>query len=392
MSKPCTFSYSNVGTCLALLAFVSINFSGIVSLDLNSRREVLHAPAKASSVVLGLTFPGIKSPTSGDVSAEELLSWDIESMINSRPGGSVNWQSCRYGTSTLETRGQLPTLPPPSPLPTLFPHWMSGYWLANYQFEKVRFPQGRKELSLRLPGVGQGTCLSIPNVGVSPPEHCLCFLETKGSPSIPGTSSNLASYEDVAYNIPRRYESFCPGSKVTAIQTGPVGAATFASPALLLTPKCFVTGEGCSSDVNPLLHEPSTRVRMDLIGPTKRGSRTSQTVDVTLLKTESSFVNNEGTESQGGSFLTSRHYVQYNVEQELQTYYREFISLEQEMLSSPKDRLVKGKLRVAGFLPRAIQGADNGNSISSYDDALASIVIDYRITLQPIDEIEASSR
>jgi hypothetical protein len=258
----------------------------------------------------------------------------------------VSWQDLRYGASSLQNS----RVPIPSETATLFPPWMKGYWLAKYKLDKVSFPQGRDKLNLRVAGAGLATCLSLPNVGVNPAPFTCKFLATDSG----------QCYEDLAYNIPRRFESFCQGTKVSSIQTGTM---------LNLSPKCLVTGEGCLAKENPHLHDPASRVAIEFTGPTRRGT-IFQTIDTTLLRTESAYSNDD-------EFSTSRNYVQFNIQQDLQTFYREILSL------APPDKRgdVNARIRVAGFL---------ADGQSSYDDSSALVLYDYKLMLQSIDEDEAS--
>ena len=53
-------------------------------------------------------------------------------------------------------------------------------------------------------------------------------------------------------------------------------------------------------------------------------------------------------------FLMARSFVQYNQEQELNSYYREFVSYEKEQSKLPNGKL-KGRTYVAAFLPSSEQ-------------------------------------
>ena len=297
----------------------------------------------------------------------------------------LDWNNVRYRSSTLSTTAD--KFAPVSSDPTLYPEWMEGYWKMQYKFKGASFPQGRSILSLRTAGAGLGTCLSLPNVGYNPPApHALHFMKTRNDLRSTSDSKTLNIHEDLAYNIPRKFEAFWPQSKVLAVQTGSQS---------LITPKCFVTGQGCSSQDNPDLRLPSSRFTIDFDAPTRRSGRLAQSSDVTMVATKYG--------SNDKAYAASKSFSQFNINQELQTYYREFLSLEKiEQLSSNKRAqedddasatAVIGKLRVAAFLPKFIRALDdnkNAGSDEDYDEGSAVAIYDYKIFMNRIDESEAS--
>jgi hypothetical protein len=267
--------------------------------------------------------------------------WNLPTTDDEASSIGVDWSQLRYGSSTLTGRARAPT---PSSAPTHFP--LEGHWLTTYRFQKASYPLGRDKLTLRVPGAGLGTCLALPNVGFNPSPFATHFTE--------------GGYEDVAYNAPRRLEAFWPQAKVTSGQT---------ARGTELSPKCLVTGEGCTTEENAQLHAPSTRLALEFSGPTRSGPSRTQGMDVTLLQCSSVQKRNE--------FVCSRSFCQFNIQQDLQTFYKEIISLDS---SDPEN--VLGRIRVAAFLP-------SSESALTYDDSLALALYDYKVTLQSIDQEEA---
>jgi len=221
--------------------------------------------------------------------------------------------------------------------------------------------------------------------------------------------------EDLAFNIPRRFEAFWPQSKVTAVRTGsarPSGESNNVSESL--SPKCFVNGDGCTTAENPNLHSPTcTRVAFDFEGPTRNNGRLSQSTDVTMVSSVavavdsypiSPVMDGAGKNTRTSNdvydteFVASRQFSQYNINQELQLFYKEIVfltrpvsadtsSLQQstgKLLGStrPVDgkTIVNGSVRVAAFLPE-----DDTN------DREAIALYNYRIKLQQIDEEDVGS-
>jgi hypothetical protein len=285
--------------------------------------------------------------------------WSTRSLESQSP----QWNQLRYGSSTLSSASS--RAPTPSLSAAIFPSWMSGNWLTTYRISSVSFPQGRDKVTLRIAGAGIGTCLSIPNVGRNPAPFVQRFL------SLAADADEEGSYEDVAYNCPRRFEAFWTQAKVTSVQIGNKKSNTNTDANTFLSPVCYVTGEGCTSLENPLLHAPTTRLVMDFDGPTRRGV-SSQTIDATMVD-----MNTQHTSTMSdNNYISSRNYVQYNVKQELQTFYKEIVSV-----TKVDDTIVKGQLRVAAFLP------DPGD----HDDAQAVALYDYALNFRRLDEDGAAS-
>jgi len=99
--------------------------------------------------------------------------------------------------------------------------------------------------------------------------------------------------EDVAFNLPRKFEAFWPQAKVTSIRVSIPGNDTIApdtsdsSSGTVLSPLCLVTGEGCTPAENPLLHgKYATRCRMEFQGPTGFGIQAQQ-LDLSMVDYES---------------------------------------------------------------------------------------------------------
>ncbi|KAL7547433.1 hypothetical protein ACHAWF_012066 [Thalassiosira exigua] len=306
---------------------------------------------------------------------------DIANLLDAKTifwNGSL-WSSCRYGTSRLQAanNSNRQKAAPPQGKPTFYPKWLDGYLETKYKFVGATFPQGRGVLSLRTAGAGLGTCLSLPNVGYSPPAaHALHFIRSEGS------DGHDDVYEDLAYNVPRRFESFWPQAKVLAVQTN--GSRRAGGPEdNILPPKCFVTGDGCSYDVNPNLRLPASRVAIEFDGPVRRGGRVVQVIDATMLDhaTQCDDANNQ--------LYTTKSYSQYNVDQDLQTFYKEITTLQK----IPSGDGIVGKIRVAAFLPRYIKYMDDSSSSAgdAYDETEAVAIYDYKVFMKGIDAEEAAS-
>lgn len=313
----------------------------------------------------------------------------------------ISWNKLRYRSSTLGNNNAAPN----TCTPLFYPDWMDGYWTVNCKFDGASFPQGRSILSLRTAGAGLGTCLSLPNVGYNPPKHAAHFI-TNRNKDLPSHSNNredtstdsLNVFEDLAYNVPRTLETFWPQSKVMSVQTNGLQyrmeSNNFVSPSSTkdiskddLTVKCFVTGDGCSTNENPNLHLPSTRLVMDFNAPTRRSGRLTQTCDMSLVDQSSKLI---GT----NIYTTAKSISQYNVNQELQTFYREFASYEKVGVSdNDSSMMIIGKRRVAAFLPKYIKVMDNlGNdNLTIYNDSEAVAIYDYKIVMKRIDENEAAN-
>jgi hypothetical protein len=296
----------------------------------------------------------------------------------SRP--NTLWNSSRYRSSTLSDTTAATMVAAGKDDVTKYPQWMEGYWSVQYRFQGASFPQGKQILSLRTAGAGLGTCLSLPNVGYNPPApHAAHYI-----------SNGVVVHEDIAYNIPRKLETFWPQCKVFSIQTDGGGDDK------TLSSKCFVTGEGCTKNENPQLHDRTSRYSMDFEAPTRRSGQMTQSWDVTLVQPDSTNKSNNNyyglSSSSSSLFSACQTYSQYNVQQDLQTFYKEIISLHQ--LS---DNSVLGKIRVAAFLPNYIKSLDNtqnngkANIEVEYDENKAVVIYDYKVLMERIDENQASS-
>jgi len=318
---------------------------------------------------------------------------------------SEEYAKLRYSSSSLlSERAVVPKIQCTT-LPVL-PHWMEGNWFCTYQFAGASFPQGRDKLSLQVPGAGLGTCAVLPNVGISPRAPFLQRFINSASDSDSDTTNPKRKevIEDVAANLPRKFEAFWPQAKVTSIRVSIPGnnetvtdkSDSSSGTTTVLSPLCVVTGEGCTPGENPQLHgKYATRCRMEFQGPTGVGIQAQQ-FDLSMvdyeLETNTSTTTTAATsndkddtvhnkdEDNDEEFLMSRTFVQYNVEQELTLYYREFVSYrreEQEQEQEPTQeqtnvattpttttttttetatpRMITGRTRVAAFLPPSPQ-------------------------------------
>lgn len=288
----------------------------------------------------------------------------------------------RYGTSTLASTRRAPCARSP---PARYPDWMEGTWLATYKFSRATFPQGRGVLNLRVPGAGIGTVLSLPNIGYNPAPFTVRYLRSDGANANAGVA-DAGVYEDLAYNAPRRMEAFWPDAKVLSVRTGNSWNSKNDCENML-TPSCLVTGEGCTRGENPKLHSPATRLALDYEGPTRAGPRRGQTIDCSAIQ---SIVVGSAQEGEHGTpIVTSKQFVQYNVQQELQTYYKEVCSFQRPSGSEPQ--VIEGNMRVAAFLPYFLTvGSDLLEPTRKYDESQALALYDYKITLKQISEEDAS--
>ena len=187
------------------------------------------------------------------------------------------------------------------------------------KFKGASFPQGKQILTLRTPGAGLGSCLSLPNICYNTSTFPIHFIR----------NSSAQVYEDSAYNVPRIFEAFCAQTKVLGIQANSVVDNNSVSNDL--TPKCIVTGDGC---ISPNLRSPTTRVAIDFDGPTRGGGRRTQSTDVTILDAVSVQSNTADT------YFTTKSVSQYNVNQDLQLFYREITPHEKKKLMSLMERSV----------------------------------------------------
>ena len=320
---------------------------------------------------------------------------------------SEDYSQLRYSASSLlDKEAIVPT--PNSNYRTLpvFPSWMEGNWLCTYTFDSTSFPQGRidSKLFLKVPGTGLGTCAVLPNVGYTPK---VSFVQRFGraTTTITTTSDSKQNnskdpavqvIEDVAYNLPRKFEAFWPQAKVTSVQVSTTdttatsksdrnASTSTTGTRSNLSPPCLVTGEGCTKVDNPLLHgKYATRCRMEFQGPNGFGVQ-PQSFDLSMVDYESTTRRNEDEDGDddGDEFLISRTFVQYNIEQELTCYYREFVSFiiekeKQEQINSTttntttsttvsKQRTIKGRTQVAAFLPSSPQAVAMYSYTMKYD-------------------------
>ena len=273
------------------------------------------------------------------------------------------WKEARYRSSTLQQSSSNYS-PPESNTPPILPTWMEGYHEISYKFKRASFPQGRKILTLRTAGAGLGSCLLLPNIGYNPVRFPIHFIR----------DSNAQVCEDLAYNVPRIFEAFWPEAKVLGVQTNYITNDNVPNE---LTSKCLVTGEGC---IAPEKRQPSTRVTIEFNGPRRGGGRVTQSADATILNT--SYQSNGAD-----TYYTSKSFSQYNVNQDLQLFYREFTSFQRK-----GNDTVDGKIRVAAFLPQYIRGLDSSNkSGDNYNEYEAVAIYDYNVHLQKIDESEAAT-
>ena len=298
------------------------------------------------------------------------------------------YANIRYGTSTLASTRRAPCARSP---PAQYPDWMEGTWLASYKFSRATFPQGRGVLNLRVPGAGIGTVLSLPNIGYNPAPFTVRYLRNDGANANAGVA-DAGVYEDLAYNAPRRIEAFWPDAKVLSVRTGnswnvknDCDVSVIEDGEDTLTPSCLVTGEGCTRGENPKLHSPATRLALDYEGPTRAGPRRGQTIDCSAI--QSIVVGSTQEGEHGTPVVTSKQYVQYNVQQELQTYYKEICSFRIPAESEPQ--IIGGNLRVAAFLPYFLTvGSDLSDP--KYDESQALALYDYKISLKQISEEDAA--
>ena len=360
------------------------------------------AVTSAAAATSALIIDPSNAANAEEVGEHEEWSTAILSDLNSKKG-PVGWDligggsstssaidppyaNIRYGTSTLVSSAGRSAPCARSP-PTRYPDWMEGTWLATYTFTRATFPQGRGALSLRVPGAGIGTVLSLPNIGYNPAPFAVRYLRGDSAAtndSNPGMMTASGVYEDLAYNVPRRLEAFWPDAKVLSVRTGNSykggrnGCSAIAveeDENKLLTPPCSVTGAVCTAGENPKLHSPATRLSLDYEGPTRAGPRRSQTIDCSAAQGIAA-----GPSEGGASVVTSKQFVQYNVQQDLQAYYKEICSF-RRVVDDSESQIIEGKMRVAAFVP----GTD-GN----HDERLALALYDHRITLQRLSE-EAES-
>jgi hypothetical protein len=372
------FQRFTVALPLLLWAHIVLPFcihNSVHALSSQSRRDFL--AAQGSTMIMASTaFPTTAAADNIDNYQSIVSLFDTNAIQWTGPA----WIDSRYRTSTLALGTKNDNAAPPTVSSTIhYPDWIEGYFAIRYKFVAAKFPQGRSVPSLRTAGEGLGSCLSIPNIGYSPPAaHAVRYLQ----------NSKGHVYPDASYNAPRTLETFWPKTKVVAVQiNGGGGGGTSSggsdSPQPVLTPKCFAMGEGCTLQENPNLHMPSSRVVLDFDGPTRRSDSQRQSMDVTLLESFSSGSDDKLL------FGTVQTYSQWNAQQELQTFYQQ-VSTYQKLDTGD----VVGKLRVAAFLPKYIQQMDTrkgGSKDDEYNDHKAVAIYDYKVFMKQIDESEAAS-
>ena len=358
------FVITFVTTAIGLFDFVT----NALELGPTGRREILQQGGAAFAVAATGAAPGAwaSSPLEG---GEEDLRQIFRSLSPAKkkdqfapqPSRPIEWSptskdfsNMRYSTSSLSTKETLVPEPSIKTLPYL-PSWIEGHWLITYKFDGVSFPNGRDKVSLVLPGAGLGTCAALPNVGVNPSPFVQRFgngslFESNDDDNDNGPGEPFV-VEDVAYNLPRKFEGFWPEAKVSSVRVSTSATNTNMGPA------CHITGEGCSRKENPDLHgRYATRCQMEFQGPTRRGGLRTQHLDLSMVDYSSTSTMNTPVSgnSNDEEFLMARSFVQYNQEQELTSYYREFVSYEKEQSKLPNGKL-KGRTCVAAFLPSSQQ-------------------------------------
>jgi len=132
---------------------------------------------------------------------------------------SHDFSKLRYSTSSLSTKEAAVPESTCTSLPPL-PFWMEGHWLAIYKFDGVSFPNGRDQITLTLPGAGLGTCAVLPNVGANPAPFVQRFLSSGSSFESKKGEGTRFVVEDVAYNLPRKFEGFWPAAKHFSSDSG----------------------------------------------------------------------------------------------------------------------------------------------------------------------------
>ena len=327
---------------LVLITFISSN---IHALQIPTSRRGFIAECTAATCLSSSPLPTYAADDMASLLDAKTVYWN-----------GPTWSSTRYRASTLQSSTGSQNIPAATQ-PTFYPLWLEGYHAIQYKFIGASFPQGRSVLSLRVAGAGLGTCMSLPNVGYNPSMHAIHFIEDD--------NRHQAVYEDLAYNTPRRFEAFWPEAKVTAVQTG--GGM-----------KCLVSGDGCSLGMNPKLHSPASRVTLEFDAPTRRSGRLIQSTDVTML--------NCSTQVSDNGYYTIKSYSQYNLNQDLQTFYKEITSWRRN-----KDDEIVGKTRVAAFLPRYVKDMDTNTGRVEYDENESVALYDYKMKLTNIDEAQAAN-
>merc|ERR1712087_87445 len=133
---------------------------------------------------------------------------------------------------------------------------------------------------------------------------------------------------------------------------------------------CFVTGDGCSSTENKALHLPASRMAMTFNGPTRRSGKLDQSSDLSLISKSFGF--------NGDKYAAMKSFSQFNIDQELQLFFKEIVSLE---MKDKDGKRVSGKVRVAAFLPTYIKELDSMKNADDYDENAAVAIYDYNIVM-----------
>ena len=353
MMLPAAISNLYIILTLALIPFIA----DALQVDPLGRREVL-LQGGAAATGLVVADPGDLQQVFQSNNSKRGINW-------SPP--SEEYTKLRYSSSSLSEREAVVPNAKCATLPVL-PSWLEGNWLCTYKFDGASFPQGRDKLSLTVAGAGLGTCAVLPNVGYNPSP----FVQKFGG-------DGVAIVEDVAYNLPRKFEGFWPQAKVASIRVSTAANGSSSSNIGAMSPVCLVTGEGCSQEENPLLHgKYATRCRMEFQGPTRKGGLRSQQLDLSMVDHDTSAIPSDTATiaalataaKEDNEFLMSRTFVQYNVEQELTCYYREFVSFIREPQQQQNGSIttkLKGRTRVAAFLPSSPQAVALYSYTMKYD-------------------------
>jgi hypothetical protein len=110
---------------------------------------------------------------------------------------------------------------------------------------------------------------------------------------------------------------------------------------------------------------------MEFLGPTRRGGPRTQHLDVSMVDCSTSSSSHGGDDDE---FLMARSFVQYNQEQELTGYYREYVSYDRRK-SERFDGELRGQTCVAAFLPPSQE---------------TIVVYRYSMTMRAVTEDEAT--
>jgi len=372
-----------------------------------SRRDALRHGVAAPVTLLVNPFNVAASTPKAAESQPSISSDTISQCIERQLSGDVvNWPiaevlpatgALRYAPSTLRVPPQAPQTTAVSPVE--FPSWMEGTWEVTATFKGAKFPGGKalkpwKGDDLRIAGVGLATCLVLPNVGSSPRPYLQRFLRGTGS-DLRGGSKSSSVFLDRAFSAPETLEAFWPEAKVSSVRNIAQlpNAVSSASGGGVVS--CYSSGKGCTSVENPSLHSPSMRYGLTFVAPTSRGGLAEQSVDVTLVAASSqatspvALASAPGGDGNGGSFFASQSYVQYNIEQNLQTAYTELLRLSPSV-SREDSPVVRGSLRVAAFKAGPPNADDISTGTAQNDRAAAVAFFDYEIVLSRAQQEEGA--